>query len=294
MTLSWKYFSRPPCGFVCSGRNDSESGVRMTRPLMVMPLARASSRAAVTDRPELLVPSPETSMTRRSALKGARSSWMTAKSMAWLIAVLPENDRGSSTSLPPKLRADSASAITVQSTTTFCWPAVAHSRKQTAMRRLGPDAMARTTSGWVMAAAAPSRCSLNLGSVTLRETSAASTSSRSTGSAARAAGGQSVDTRLSSATTILIARVICRSIQAPGSLDGFRALVSRREHFAQRAHVGDSLHPGERSLLLHRPRRIDEGGQRQPVEGAADADALGPGRRHVGDGDAGLEPACHH
>ena len=77
--------------------------------------------------------------------------------MAWLIEVLPENERGSSTSLPPKLRADSPSAITVQSTTTFCWPAVAHSTKQTAMRRFGPEVMARTTSGWVMAAAAPSR-----------------------------------------------------------------------------------------------------------------------------------------
>ena len=47
-------------------------------------------------------------MTRRSALKGARSSWVTEKSMAWLIEVLPANDRGSSTSLPPKLRADVA------------------------------------------------------------------------------------------------------------------------------------------------------------------------------------------
>ena len=72
---------------------------------------------------------------------------MTAKSMAWLIEVLPENERGSSTSLPPKLRAESLSAITVQSITTFCWPAVAHSTKQMAMRRFGPEVMARTTSG---------------------------------------------------------------------------------------------------------------------------------------------------
>ena len=172
---------------------------------MVMPFARASSRASVTERPELLLPSPEMSMTRRSALNGARSIWATEKSMALLIEVLPENDRGSSTSLPPKLRAESLSPITIQSMTTACWPAVAHSRKHMAMRRFGPEVMAFTTSGWVMAAAAPSRCSLNLGSVTLRETSAASTSSRSTGSAARTAGGESISARLSSAATTLIA-----------------------------------------------------------------------------------------
>ena len=215
MTLSWKYFSRPPGGFVCSGRNDSESGVRMTRPLMVMPLARASSRAAVTDRPELLVPSPETSMTRRSALKGARSSWITAKSMAWLIAVLPANDRGSSTSLPPKLRAASPSAITVQSTTTFCWPAVAHSRKQTAMRRLRPGGDGPHHLGMGDGGGGALALKLELG----------------LGHAARDVGRQhqqqvdglgrprrrraSANTRLSSATTVLIAQVIDPSPAGP-------------------------------------------------------------------------------
>ena len=44
-------------------------------------------------------------MTRRSDLKGARSSWLTEKSMASLIEVLPANERGVSISLSPKLRA---------------------------------------------------------------------------------------------------------------------------------------------------------------------------------------------
>src|SRR5262245_3794630 len=124
--------------------------------------------------------------------------------MAPLIDVLPRNDRGASTSRSPKLRALPLSPITVQSTTMFCMPTVAHSRKHTAMRRCGPEVMAFTTSGWVMAAAAPSRCSLNLGSVTLRETSAASTSSMSTGSAARTVGASIASARPSSVISFLI------------------------------------------------------------------------------------------
>jgi hypothetical protein len=124
---------------------------------MVMPLPTASSRASVTGRPELLLPSPEMSMTRRFDVNDARSSWVTEKSMALLIEVLPANDRGISTSLSPKLCAEASSSINVQSTTTFCMPVVAHSRKHTAMRRFGPDVMARSTSGSEMAAAAPSR-----------------------------------------------------------------------------------------------------------------------------------------
>jgi hypothetical protein len=52
---------------VCSALNDSGCSVRMTRPLMVTPLARASSRATLASRPELLFPSPEMSMVRRAA-----------------------------------------------------------------------------------------------------------------------------------------------------------------------------------------------------------------------------------
>ena len=124
--------------------------------------------------------------------------------MAPLSEVLPANDRGVSISRSPKPRAEPSSRITVQSTTTTCMPVVAHSTKHTAMRRFAPEVMAFSTSGCVMAAAAPSRCSLNLPSVTLRETSAASTSSRSTGSAARAAGAASDNARLSNAIMILI------------------------------------------------------------------------------------------
>jgi hypothetical protein len=42
--------------------------------LIVMPLATASSRASVTSRPALLVPSPETSMVRRVDSKGAEGA----------------------------------------------------------------------------------------------------------------------------------------------------------------------------------------------------------------------------
>ena len=74
-----------------------------------------------------------------------------------LIEVLPAKDLGVSINLSPKLRAWAALPMIVQSMTTLCWPAVAHSRKHTAMRRFGPDVIALTTSGCVMAAAAPSR-----------------------------------------------------------------------------------------------------------------------------------------
>jgi hypothetical protein len=44
---------------------------------MVMPFSSARSRASSTELPELLLPSPEMSMTRRSAAKGAFSIWRT-------------------------------------------------------------------------------------------------------------------------------------------------------------------------------------------------------------------------
>ena len=56
----------PPGGCVCMGLVASGISLRMTRPLMVKPCATAASRASVTGRPELLVPSPDTSITRRS------------------------------------------------------------------------------------------------------------------------------------------------------------------------------------------------------------------------------------
>jgi hypothetical protein len=73
----------------CARRHDKDGGLfdrvadqfngrrslRMTRPLMVTPLASASSRASVTARPEFWVPSPDTSMMWRLAWNGARASW---------------------------------------------------------------------------------------------------------------------------------------------------------------------------------------------------------------------------
>jgi hypothetical protein len=50
-----------------------------------MPSATASSRASVTSRPELLVPSPEMSMVRRLASYGARANCATENSIAALI-----------------------------------------------------------------------------------------------------------------------------------------------------------------------------------------------------------------
>ena len=56
---------------------------------MVTPAAMASSRACVTGRPLLLVPSPDTSMTRRGAWKGLLARCAMAWSMAALIEVRP-------------------------------------------------------------------------------------------------------------------------------------------------------------------------------------------------------------
>jgi len=57
-------------------------------------LATAASRASVTGRPALLVPSPETSMMRRSAVTPLRASCAMAKSMPAPIAVRPVKERG--------------------------------------------------------------------------------------------------------------------------------------------------------------------------------------------------------
>src|SRR5664279_4899257 len=74
----------------------------MTSPLMVIPSASASSRAWLTSRPALLVPSPETSMVWRSEANGACANCATAKSMPPLIEVRSATERGDSNSLSPK------------------------------------------------------------------------------------------------------------------------------------------------------------------------------------------------
>jgi hypothetical protein len=92
----------------------------IARPLIVTPAATAWSRASVTGRPELLVPSPETSMIRLSACGGAAARRSIEKSIAALIEVRPRNERGADSivaAIPP---AASSSRTTVQSTTTFC------------------------------------------------------------------------------------------------------------------------------------------------------------------------------
>ena len=82
-----------------------------------------------TSRPELLVPSPETSMVRRADWNGARSNCAIEKSMPPLIEVRSANERGASTSWSPNWRAARGPSITVQSITTFCAPTPDHSTK---------------------------------------------------------------------------------------------------------------------------------------------------------------------
>src|SRR6266849_2231150 len=62
--------------------------------LIVTPAAIAWSRASVTARPALLVPSPEISMILLSASAGAAEKRSIAKSIAALIEVRPRNERG--------------------------------------------------------------------------------------------------------------------------------------------------------------------------------------------------------
>ena len=135
-------------GLVASGIS-----LRMTSPLMVKPCATAASRASVTGRPELLVPSPDTSITRRSDWYGLRLSWAMPKSMAALIEVRPMKARGASLMRLATASASSALPIWVQSITSIWSVSPAHSTKHSAMRPIGPPTMARTTRGSTMAAA---------------------------------------------------------------------------------------------------------------------------------------------
>ena len=68
--------------------------------------------------PELLVPSPETSMMRRLACHFDLVKCAIAKSMAALIEVRPINERGAARIAAAMLPASSSSRISVQSTTT--------------------------------------------------------------------------------------------------------------------------------------------------------------------------------
>ena len=65
-----KYFGSPPGGFVWNAYPGPARLLMIASPLIVIPAATASSRASFTGRPELLVPSPDTSMTRRRIPRG--------------------------------------------------------------------------------------------------------------------------------------------------------------------------------------------------------------------------------
>ena len=122
-------------------------------PLIVTPAANASSRASVTARPELLVPSPEMSMTRRSAFIGAALRRSSEKSIAALIEVRLRNERGADRIVAAATAAPSPSWITVQSTTVFWSVAPDHSINVRAMAWCGPPVIALITRGSVSAAA---------------------------------------------------------------------------------------------------------------------------------------------
>ena len=109
------------------------------------PFAVTSSRTDAMSRPELLVPSPATSMMRRAALNGERSSWANANSSPALIEVRSANERGSSIIWSPILRAEAASPTMVQSITSLTEVAPDHSTKQIAILPCGPDWIASTT-----------------------------------------------------------------------------------------------------------------------------------------------------
>ena len=59
----------PPMTFSLKYLSSVGSSLRIGSPLMTIPFATASSRAAWTGRPLLLMPSPEMSRTRRSPSK---------------------------------------------------------------------------------------------------------------------------------------------------------------------------------------------------------------------------------
>src|SRR6516162_4862988 len=148
-------------------------------PLIVAPCPNASSRASVTDRPELLVPSPEMSMIRRFVRGVAAANRSIAKSMAPLIDVRPIKERGAARMAAARPPASSSSWMMVQSATTFCSPAPDHSTKHIAIVPVTPPRIAARTRGSVTAAGYPLRCRANSLSSMLRDTSAANTSSRS-------------------------------------------------------------------------------------------------------------------
>src|SRR5262245_28585578 len=88
---------------------------------MTTPASTASSRACVTERPRLLEPSPDTSITRRSLLNGAPGNSVTALSIAPEIDVPPPYImRGADSIAPANPFTVASSLSTVQGTTCDC------------------------------------------------------------------------------------------------------------------------------------------------------------------------------
>ena len=99
------------------------------------------------------MPSPATSMVRRTPLNGERSSWAMENSRPALIEVRSANERGNSSIWSPILRAEAASPTIVQSITSLSELAPDHSTKQIAILPCGPDLIASITRGLDSAAA---------------------------------------------------------------------------------------------------------------------------------------------
>src|SRR5579883_1845410 len=162
----------------------------MARPLIVIPEATSSSRTCCGGGPILAMPSPETSMIRRSAVSGSRRNAACAASSASPIAVSPFELRRVARTLLAKALALAASLMRVQSTVTTCLSRSDHSSTSTSIAPLVPPAMAAMSGSLSKARAMPSCCSSYSSASTLSETSTARTSATSTG-AARAGLGPS-------------------------------------------------------------------------------------------------------
>jgi hypothetical protein len=110
---------------------------------MVTPWATASSRACQAGRPRLLAPSPETSITRRGAWKGAAVRRRMEWSIAPLIEVPPPNSmRGARSMRAAKASASAALPMRVHDTAGAWRRGPVHWNMVTAMAWVGPEAMA--------------------------------------------------------------------------------------------------------------------------------------------------------
>src|SRR5688500_3527748 len=103
------------------------------RPLMVMPRSSTAWRTGSTGDPELLGPSPETSMTWRIPLNPLRSNNPEAKASAPDMEVRRIYEVSAAEIWAANEAADWPSSMRVQEATTCCEPAPAHSTYVTAI-----------------------------------------------------------------------------------------------------------------------------------------------------------------